>query len=113
MTQKVSKNWPKLILLYPDKTISKLECVGHIQKRMGRNLTNLVITCKKKIYYNDKGKRVKGISGKNKLTKVAIYRIQGQYGAAIHCNVGNKSSTREAIWAIFNHRAGDHAKYGQ
>ena len=99
--------------IYPDKTISKLECVGHIQKRMGRNLTNLVTACKNKIYYNDKGKRIKGISGRNKLTKVAIYRIQGHYGAAIRNNVGNESSMREAIWAIFNHRAGDHDKCGQ
>ncbi len=51
---------------YPGKKISKLECVGNIQRRRGRKLTNLVMACKSKVYHHN-GKKVKG--GKNILAK--------------------------------------------
>ena len=47
--------------------INKLECVGHIQKRLGCRLRTLQQTCK--------GKKLsdgKGISGKGKLTDRAV-----------------------------------------
>eukprot|EP00795_Rhopilema_esculentum_P005628 gene5628-10839_t len=55
--------------IYPGKQIEQLECVGHIQKRMGRKLNNLVFQCKKMIYTDSNGKIIKGIRGKNELTK--------------------------------------------
>ncbi|XP_065068320.1 uncharacterized protein LOC135693706 [Rhopilema esculentum] len=99
--------------IYSGKQIEKLECVGHIQKRMGRKLNNLVFQCKKMFYTDSNGKRIKGIGGKNKLTKKDIYRIQGHYGAAIRKHVGDENGMRKAIWAIFHHRSGDHSMCGQ
>ncbi len=98
--------------IYPGKQIQKLECVGHIQKRMGRKLNNLVLECKKRTYQDENGKKSKGIGGKNKLTKKEIYRIQGHYGAAIRKHVGNENGMRNAIWAIYHHRSGDHSLCG-
>ncbi len=95
--------------IYPGKSIENLECVGHIQKRMGQKLNNLVLECKKKSYTSHDGKKCKGIGGKNKLTKKEIYRIQGHYGAAIRNHVGDEDGMRKAIWAIFHHRSGDHS----
>ena len=95
--------------IYQGKQIEKLECVGHIQKRMGRKLNNLVFKCKNKIFINSDGKKVKGIGGKKKLTKKDIYRIQGHYGAAIRKHAGDENRMRKAVCAIFLHRSGDHS----
>ncbi len=94
--------------LYDNKPVTKLECVGHIQKRMGRKLSSLVKNSKSKVFLDINGKRSKGLGGKNKLTKTAIHKIQGHYGAAIRKSAGNEEEMRKAIWAIFNHRAGIH-----
>ncbi|XP_065068033.1 uncharacterized protein LOC135693466 [Rhopilema esculentum] len=45
--------------IYQGKQIEKLEYVGHIQKKMGRKLSNLVFKCKNKIFINSDGKKVK------------------------------------------------------
>ena len=80
------------------KQIKKIECVGHIQKRMGRELNNHFLACKERTYNYKNGKKQKEL-GENKLTKKEIYRIQGRYGAAIRKHVGNEN-VRSAIWAI-------------
>ena len=67
--------------VYPAVEIQKLECCGHVQKRMGRHLTNKVTALKTHIFQRN-GKTVKGIGGKGGLTKKAILKIQGHYGAA-------------------------------
>jgi len=36
--------------IYPQKKIEKLECCGHVQKRMGRRLMDMVQQCKNKVY---------------------------------------------------------------
>ena len=50
--------------IYPGKSIENLECVGHIQKRMGQKLNNLVLECKKKSYTSHDGKNAKGLEEK-------------------------------------------------
>lgn len=93
---------------YDGETINKLECCGHVQKRMGRRLMDKVQECKQKTYtYN--GKTVKGIGGANKLTQKAIKSIQGHYGGAIRNNPGDKEGMNRAIWAIYNHRNRNHS----
>ena len=87
--------------------ITKLECCGHVQKRMGRRLPELVKRCKTKTYELPGGKTTKGIGGVNKLTKRQTLRMQGHYGAAIRNNVGNVPQMKRAIWAIWHHRRGD------
>lgn len=48
-----------------------------------------------------------GIGGMNQLTKKAILTIQGHYGAAVRNN-STIEDMEAAIWAIYNHRAGNH-----
>ncbi len=99
--------------LYDNKPVTKLECVGHIQKRMGRKLSSLVKNSKSKVFLDINGKRSKGLGGKNKLTKTAIHKIQGHYGAVIRKHAGNEEEMKKAIRAIFNHRAGEHDECGE
>ena len=61
-----------------DVTPEKLECVGHIQKRLGTRLWN-------------KTKEYKGtetpLSGRGKLTESIINSLQNFYGKAIRENI--------------------------
>ena len=97
--------------VYDDIVITKLECCGHVQKRMGRQLTNKVTEHKGKSFVNN-GKTMKGIGGKGGLTKKAILKIQGHFGAAIKNNTGNLLQMKEDIWAIWQHRHRDHHNCG-
>ncbi|XP_070185057.1 uncharacterized protein, partial [Littorina saxatilis] len=97
--------------IYPNLEIKKLECCGHVQKRMGRQLTSKV-TELKKTKFPKNGKTVTGIGGKGGLTKKAILAIQGHYGAAIRNNSGNVKGMKKAIWAIWEHRNKIHDNCG-
>ena len=97
--------------IYENVTIAKLECCGHVQKRMGRQLTKKVDELKKQTF-NHNGKTVRGIGGQGKLTKKAILKIQGHFGAAIRKNSGNLENMKRDIWAIYNHRKKDHTNCG-
>lgn len=80
--------------------IEKLECVGHVQKRMGTRLRNLV-----KSY---KGKKVgarMGVGGAGRLSAAEIDRLQQYYGLAIRRNVGDLAAMRRAVWAIYFHKS--------
>ena len=125
--------------VYDDVSIEKYECCGHVQKRMGKRLMDLVTKCKTKVYKTtvtikdkkpvkqSKGRRkqkapvpvvktttklVRGIGGKGKLTQAAIKRIQGHYNGAIRKNKGDLAAMKKAIWAIFHHRNGNHENCG-
>jgi hypothetical protein len=78
-------------------TPEKLECVAHVQKRMGTRLQNLV-------------KSYKGtltpLGGKNKLTENVINSMQNYYGLAIRSNTNNIYAMKKAIWAILFHCTG-------
>ena len=60
--------------VYDNTDITKLECCGHVQKRMGRHLTNKVSELKKTPFVHN-GKNVKGIGGRGGLKKTAILMI--------------------------------------
>ncbi len=81
-----------------DKDIEKIECVGHVQKRMGSRLRKL-----KDSYKGQKLSDGKPIGGKNRLTDVKIDAITTYYGNAIRANKHDLKSMREAIWAIYFH----------
>ncbi len=71
--------------------VYKLDCVGHVQKRLGKHLRALhkaggVLT---------DNKSVKGKSGR--LTEPAIDRIQKYYGNAIRKSVNPNATTKEEI----------------
>ena len=97
--------------VYRGKQIRKLECCGHVQKRMGRRLTEKITQCKSKTYQHN-GKSYKGIGGIRKLTKKAAWRMQGHYGAAIRNNSGDLAAMRKAVWAIWHHRGNKHDTCG-
>ncbi|GFW93190.1 uncharacterized protein TNCV_3333501 [Trichonephila clavipes] len=92
-----TKTFPELQRTAP-YSIEKVECVGHIQKRMGARL--------RKLKTMNRGKKLsdgKSISGKNRLTDKFIDTITTYYGNAIRQNNRSVSDMRQAIWAIYCH----------
>ncbi|GFX80496.1 uncharacterized protein TNCV_2530041 [Trichonephila clavipes] len=92
-----TKTFPELQRTAP-YSIEKVECVGHIQKRMGARL--------RKLKTMNRGKKLsdgKSISGKNRLTDNFIDTITTFYGNAIRQNNSSVSDMRQAIWAIYCH----------
>ncbi|GFT37990.1 uncharacterized protein TNCV_4763831 [Trichonephila clavipes] len=65
-----SKGYESVKNFYGINTVTKLECIGHIQKRIGGWLRQLK-------------KTTKGLGGKRKLTDKLIDKIQNYYGIAI------------------------------
>ena len=73
-------------------TIEKLECVGHIQERLGTRLRTLRKNVKDKILSD--GKK---ISDKGRLTDKAINTLQNYFGMAIRQNKGNLYAMKKAV----------------
>ncbi|CAH0551117.1 unnamed protein product [Brassicogethes aeneus] len=87
-----------------DFLINKKECIGHVQKRMGTRLRELV----KKHVVETKtkaGKTVKrkSLSGKGKLTAKMIDKLTVYYGLAIRRNHDSVEKMKNAIWATYYH----------
>ncbi|GFX59254.1 uncharacterized protein TNCV_4304861 [Trichonephila clavipes] len=79
-----------------DITVSKIECVGHVQKRMG--------TCLRKLkQMSSKLSDGKSIGGKGRLTDRMIDIITTYYGNAIRQNKTCLPDMRKAVWAIYFH----------
>ena len=82
-----------------DVTIQKLECIGHVQKRMGSRLRRL----KNKM----KGIKLadgKVLGGKGRLTDVEIDKLQNYYGLAIRRNAEDVEKMCKEVWAIYYHK---------
>ena len=81
---------------YKDHNLTpiKLECIGHVQKRVGTRLRNLV--------KSHKGTKTP-LAGKGKLTNKCIDSMQNYYGLAIRNNIGNLYAMKKAISAILFH----------
>ncbi|GFX74431.1 uncharacterized protein TNCV_3213181 [Trichonephila clavipes] len=75
---------------YGENSVTKLECKGHIQKRVGSRLRKLK-------------KNTKGLGGKGKLTDKFIDKLQNYYGIAIRSNVGCLKKMQSAVIAAFFH----------
>jgi len=86
--------------------INKKECIGHVQKRMGTRLRNLVKTSAVDTETKS-GKIVKrkSLGGKGKLTAKTIDKLTVYYGLAIRRNHQSVAKMRDAIWATFYHYA--------
>lgn len=78
--------------------IKKLECVGHIQKRMGARLRKLRQETKGKL--DDE----KPLGGKSRLTLNVIDELQTYYGLAIRRNVDSIDNMYTAVWATYFHK---------
>ncbi|GFV76641.1 uncharacterized protein TNCV_4728611 [Trichonephila clavipes] len=75
---------------YGKDSVTKYECIGHVQKRVGARLRKL------------KSKN-KNLSGKGKLTDSFIDRMQNYYGIAVLSNVGNLSGLQQNVIAALFH----------
>ncbi|GFW34427.1 uncharacterized protein TNCV_500451 [Trichonephila clavipes] len=79
-----------------DITVSKIECVGHVQKRMGTRLRKLK-------QMSSKLSDGKSIGGKGRLTDRMIDLITTYYGNAFRQNKTCLSDMRKAVWAVYFH----------
>ncbi|GFW04035.1 uncharacterized protein TNCV_2051511 [Trichonephila clavipes] len=77
---------------YGLNSVTKFECIGHVQKRVGSRLRKLKT-------------KTKGLSGKGKLTDNFIDRLQNYYGIAVLCNVGNLTAMQQNVIAALYHCA--------
>ena len=76
------------------KSIQKEDCINHISKRMGTALRKLVDVLKA---------QGKSISGRGKLTKEKIVKIQNYYGRAVKDNANDIPLLKKRIFAILFH----------
>ncbi len=74
--------------------IKKEECVNHVAKRMGTALNNLV---------SEHKAQKDSISGKGKLTKDKIIKIQNYFGRAIKDNASDIGLMKKKIFVILHH----------
>ncbi|XP_054279210.1 uncharacterized protein LOC128997596 [Macrosteles quadrilineatus] len=84
---------------YDDVDVSKLECVGHVEKRMGTRLRNLKKTMGGKELADGKS-----LKGRGRLTDKVIDELQSYYGNAIRGNTDSLDKMYKAVWATFYHR---------
>ena len=77
-----------------DKKLEKEDCINHISKRMGTGLRKLVDTAKA---------GGNPISGRGKLTKEKILKIQNYYGKAVKENAHDLVLLKKRIFAILFH----------
>ncbi|XP_011859127.1 PREDICTED: uncharacterized protein LOC105556642 [Vollenhovia emeryi] len=74
-----------------DTNRSKKECIDHVQKRLGRQLRQLV-------------KKTRGLGGKSKLTGKLIDELSIYYGLAIRRNTKSVENMKKEIWATLHHK---------
>ncbi|GFU98287.1 uncharacterized protein TNCV_3005711 [Trichonephila clavipes] len=77
--------------------VTKFECIGHVQKRVGSRLRKLKT-------------KNKGLSGKGKLTDNFIDRLQNYYRIAVRSNVGNLTAMQQNVIAALYHCASSDKK---
>ena len=87
-----SKSYMQVINVYPCMEITKYEYIGHVQKRVGCRLRNVV-------------RRNKRVGGKGKLSLATIDKLQNYYGIAIRTNIGNLAAMKKGILASLFHVA--------
>ena len=83
---------------YGDLLPIKLECVGHVQKRLGARL--------RKLRHTFKGKKLddgKGLMGKGRLTDNCINTLQNYFGLAIRQNNSDIYLMKKSIGAVLYH----------
>ena len=84
--------------VYGEKEVTKLECVGHVQKRLGSRLRLL-----KKRMGQARLEDGKPIGGIGRLTNNKIDQLQVYYGKAIRNNTHDIQSMENAVMAIWHH----------
>ena len=84
--------------VYGEKEVTKLECVGHVQKRLGSRLRLL-----KKRLGQTRLQYGQPIGGTGRLTKDKIDDFQVYYGKAIRNNTHDIQDMQNALLAIWHH----------
>jgi hypothetical protein len=82
----------------PEDQVVKLDCVGHVQKRLGTALRNLKVK-----YRGQKLSDGKTIGGARRLTDSLINSLQNYYGNAIRSNKGSLDLMVRAVQATLLH----------
>lgn len=82
-----------------DAPITKLECMGHVQKRMGSRPRSLKAKMKG-IKLTDG----KPLGGKNCLTNGVVGQLQNYYSLAIRRSTASLPDMQRAVWGIFYHK---------
>ncbi|GFX59006.1 uncharacterized protein TNCV_3814401 [Trichonephila clavipes] len=85
-----SKGFLQVKDIYGENSVTKVERIGHIQKRVGSRLRKLK-------------KNSKVLGGKGKLTDKFIDKLQNYYGINIRSNVGCLEKMQSAVIAAFFH----------
>ncbi|GFV84479.1 uncharacterized protein TNCV_5007411 [Trichonephila clavipes] len=80
-------------------SVEKLECIGHVMKRMGTRFRRLKTKMR-----GQKLSDGKPLCGRNRLAEAEIDRLQAYYGLAIRRNLSSVKDMQQAIWAIFLHK---------
>ena len=96
-----SKTHSMLLQIQPygeDHVVEKMDCVGHVQKRMGTALRNL-----KSQYRGQKLADGKTIGGTGRLTDKVINSLQNYYGDAIRRNKGDVQAMMKGVQATLLH----------
>lgn len=96
-----SKTYPAIVERKPygpDVKIEKLECVGHVQKRMGSRLRKLKSALGRKQLSDGRT-----IGGRGRLTDDLIKKLTLYYGNAIRGNPNSAQDMRQAVWATWAH----------
>ena len=94
MTASHPKIWFKLNP-YPGHGLNKVDCIGHVQKRVGARL------CNYKAYHKEVLWDGKKLCGAGRLTNKAI--LQNYYGMIIRGNIGDLYQMKKGIAAILYH----------
>ena len=81
---------------YPGFPVKKGECIGHIQKRVGTRLQNLIKNTG--LFTDDKP-----LGAKSRLTKKDINKLQNYFDIAIRQNTDNLIDMKKAVGAVVNH----------
>ena len=84
--------------VYGNKEVTKLECVGHVQKRLSSRLRSLKTRLGQ--MHLDDGK---SIGGTGRLTKKTIDKLHVYYGNAIRNNTNDIREMQTAVMAIWHH----------
>ena len=84
--------------VYPNNSIEKDECIGHVQKRVGARLRTLKVNYKGKLLSDDKS-----LCGAGRLTNKAMNTLQNYYGMIIRSNIGNLYQMKKGVAAIVHH----------
>ncbi|CAN7995715.1 unnamed protein product, partial [Ixodes hexagonus] len=82
-----------------DENIQKLECVGHIQKRLGSRMRSM-----KKIMKGTKLDDGLSLGGKGRLTDQRIDSLQFYYGKPTRDNTKDAQAMKKAVWATYFHK---------